>query len=116
MSHHCHTHANFQPTSESRILKPDSVPCYCSISIILSSYCSIFYYPQFYCLLSVVFSPVVSRLIVPDSVYNTLSCMYSTCSNIYLCNHCLLDSLLLLVIVSSTLNSALRTSKLRPPS
>src|SRR5882672_1445648 len=69
MSRHCHTRTNFRPTSESRTLKPDSVPCYCAISIILGSYYSIFYYPQFYCLVSVVFRPIVSRLIVPDSVY-----------------------------------------------
>src|SRR5882672_4677844 len=113
MSRHCHTHTNFRPTSESHTLKPDSVPCYCSISIIISSYCSIFYYPQFYCLVSVVFHPLSRDSLFPILYISTLSCMYSICSNIDLRNHCLLDSLSLLVIVSSTLNSALRTSELR---
>src|SRR5467141_3234931 len=74
--------------------------------------------PSFIMLSSIVSSLLFPVLLSHDSLFpipyiSTLSCMYLTCSNIDLRNHCLLDSLLLLVIVSSTLNSALRTSELR---
>src|SRR5882672_1789056 len=83
-----------------------------------------FHYPQFLLFHLLLSSVLLSRLCCfptyclathcfPIPYISTLSCMYSTCSNIDLRNHCLLDSLSLLVIVSSTLNSALRTSELR---
>src|SRR5882672_6704779 len=116
MSHHCHTHTNFQPIPNPA---PSSLTLFCVIVPFPSS--SVPIVPSFIILSSIVSSLLFPVLLSHDSFFlipyiSTLSCMYLTCSNIDLHNHCLLDSLSLLVIVSSTLNSALPTSKLCPTS